>query len=307
MKVRISILVVALCMLAACQSQVNYDFPNNYKQAIVMNSLITPDEPISVTLSLTMPISSDSYDHDSLGFPISLKEPTYIDDALVIVFEDGQVLDTLSYEDGIYISEKMPKAGSQYKVEASSAKYGDCSAGTYLPPMPALSDIHYRNNVSVDEEGNPISKLYLKITDNDPARNYYKIFMGVNRDEESYHGYFPVYFSQTKNTDSVLMQSGALVFDGRCLLISDEYFSGGSYNLEAYCNWIHDGSDFSVMSLSESYYEYLRTKAMQDYEGDGFVGMHDILNVIPADIYSNVENGCGIFAGYSILNDTIGR
>ena len=191
MKVRISILVVALCMLAACQSQVNYDFPNNYKQAIVMNSLITPDEPISVTLSLTMPISSDSYDHDSLGFPISLKEPTYIDDALVIVFEDGQVLDTLSYEDGIYISEKMPKAGSQYKVEASSAKYGDCSAGTYLPALPEISDIHYRNNVSVDEEGDPISKLYLKITDNDPARNYYKIFMGVNRDEESYHGYFP--------------------------------------------------------------------------------------------------------------------
>ena len=307
MKVRISILVVALCMLAACQSQVNYNFPDNYKQSIVMNSLITPDEPISVTLSLTMPIASSSYEHDSFGIPSSLKDPTYIDDALVIVFEDGQVLDTLSFEDGIYISEKTPKVGSQYKIEASSAKYGDCSASTYLPALPGISDIHYRNNVSVDEEGIPISQLYLKITDNDPARNYYKIFMGVNRDEESYHGYFPVYFSRTKNNDSVLMQSGTLVFDGTYLLISDEYFSGGTYNLEAYCNWIHDGSDFSVMSISESYYGYLRTKAMQYYESDGFVGMHDILNVIPADIYSNVENGCGIFAGYSILNDTIGR
>ncbi|MBO7133259.1 MAG: DUF4249 family protein, partial [Bacteroidales bacterium] len=63
MKIRISILVVALCMLAACQSKVNYDFPNNYKQAIVMNSLITPDEPISVTLTLTMPIAPSSYNH----------------------------------------------------------------------------------------------------------------------------------------------------------------------------------------------------------------------------------------------------
>ncbi|MBQ3833680.1 MAG: hypothetical protein II935_09665 [Bacteroidales bacterium] len=48
MKVKISILVVALCMLASCQSKVNYDFPNNYKQAIVMNSVLTPDEPITL-------------------------------------------------------------------------------------------------------------------------------------------------------------------------------------------------------------------------------------------------------------------
>jgi len=307
MKVRISILVVALCLLAACQSKVNYDFPNNYKQAIVMNSLITPDEPISVTLTLTMPIAPSSYNHDSLGIPISLTEPTYIDDALVIVFEDGQVLDTLSFEDGIYISEKTPKVGSQYKIEASSAKYGDCSASTYLPALPGISDIRYRNNVSVDDEGEPISKLYLKITDNDPARNYYKISMGVNRDEESYHGYYTVWFSKTKNTDSILMQSGSLLFTGAFLLISDEYFSGGSYNLEAYCGYIHKNTDLVITSLSQSYYEYLRTKAMQDYEGDGFVGTQDILNVIPADIYSNVENGYGIFAGYSMMNDTIGR
>ena len=77
--------------------------------------------------------------------------------------------------------------------------------------------------------------------------------------------------------------------------------------MEAYCGYIHKNTDLVITSLSQSYYEYLRTKAMQDYEGDGFVGTQDILNVIPADIYSNVENGYGIFAGYSMLNDTIGR
>ncbi len=304
MKVKISILVVALCMLASCQSKVNYDFPNNYKQAIVMNSVLTPDEPISVTLSLTMNISN-AYDHDIYG--ATLKEPTYIDDALVVVFEDGQLLDTLSFVDNIYISEKTPKVGSQYKIEASSSKYGNCSASTNIPALPEISEIHYRNNVSVDDEGEPISKLYLKITDNDTDRNYYKIFMSVNRDEESYYGYRPVYFSQTQNADSVLMQSGSLVFDGSCLLISDEYFSGGNYNLEAFCRHIHSNTAIVVMSISESYYEYLRSKAMQDYDysTDGFVSAQNVLNVIPANIYSNIENGYGIFAGYSIMNDTL--
>lgn len=304
MKVRISILIVALCMLAACQSKVNYKFPDNYKQAIVMNSVLTPDEPISVTLSLTMDIAN-AYDHDMYG--ATLKEPTYIDDAFVVVFEDGQVLDTLSFEDGVYISEKVPQIGSQYKIEASSAKYGDCSASTYIPALPEISDIHYRNKVSVDDEGEPISKLYMKITDNDPARNYYKIFMGVELDEESYHGYYNVYFSQTQNTDSVLMQSGSLVFDGSCLLISDEYFSGGSYNLEAFCRHIRSNTEICIMSISESYYEYLRSKAMQDYDysTDGFISAYNVLNVIPANIYSNIENGYGIFAGYSIMNDTL--
>jgi hypothetical protein len=54
----------------------------------------------------------------------------------------------------------------------------------------------------------------------------------------------------------------------------------------------------SLMSLSEDYFKYkLSLEKYQETAGDPFAQ--------PVQVYSNVENGFGIFGGYSVYRDSL--
>ena len=78
MKIRIYILVFLLTFFSSCNREIDFDFPD-VEPAIVINSIITPESPISVSISAVMPIAEDSYtvvyDTDEIGTIYSLHVP----------------------------------------------------------------------------------------------------------------------------------------------------------------------------------------------------------------------------------------
>ncbi len=281
----------SVTMFNSCQEKVPFDFPNS-PQKVVLNSILSPETLISAQLSLTMKVSHD--------------EPTFVNDALVTIYENDILLDTLVCTgDGVYVSEHYPKAGCKYRIVAECGDYGICYAETNISRLPEITNLRYENAVSIDNEGTPIAKLCFTIKDTDSARNFYKVSMGFAEHQSGYEDYRTIYFLTTQNSDSVLTQSGCMVLDGGYLLFTDDYFENGSYNIEAFCRNYYVDPDFKISAISESYYEYIRSNTKQKFSDDGFFGEMNTLTVIPTNIFSNVENGYGIFAGYTSMIDII--
>lgn len=319
MKVRIAILLVMLAMLLGCNREIDFDFPD-VEPAIVVNSIITPESPICVNISAVMPIAEDSYtvvyDTVAIGTIHSqhVPKPKYcIEDASVLIYEDGVLLCSLEYtEDGYYVSDRYPKVGSTYTIVVNAPGYKECKATTTLYNMPVLSNMSFRDTVSVDQEGFPLSKLSFTITDNNPNHNFYEMSCRAVSDKYD----IDIYFNKSRNTDKALAQSECLLFDNSVLLFTDKYFSNGSYNLDVIYNYSPYVAmpkydlEITVKTISESYYEYRRSRIMQEYQEEGLfenLANGETLSSIPVDIYSNIENGYGIFASYSTMTDTIMR
>ncbi len=319
MKIRISILVFLLALLSSCNREIHFDFPD-VEPAIVINSIITPESSISVSISAVMPIAEESYtvvnDTDATGniHFLHVPKPKYcIEDATVLIYEDGELFCSLEYDgEGYYISDKYPKVGSTYTIVVNAPGYKECKATTTLYNMPVLSNRSFRDTVSVDQEGFPLSKLSFTITDNNPNHNFYEMSCRAVSDKYD----VDIYFNKSRNTDKALAQSECLLFDNSVLLFTDKYFSNGSYNLDVIYNYSPYVAmpkydlEITVKTISESYYEYRRSRIMQEYQEEGLfenLANGETLSSIPVDIYSNIENGFGIFASYSTMTDTIMR
>ena len=131
MKLRIYLsIIILLTLFSSCDREINFDFPD-VEPAIVVNSIITPESPISVSVSAVMPIAPDSYnvvnDTDEYGTIHSqhVPKPKYcIEDASVLIYEDGVLLCSLEYDgEGYYVSDRYPKVGSTYTLVVNAPGY----------------------------------------------------------------------------------------------------------------------------------------------------------------------------------------
>lgn len=322
MKLRIYLSIIIIVLLSSCNREIDFDFPE-VEPAIVINSIIIPESPIRVSVSAVMPIAPDSYnvvnDTDEYGTIHSqhVPKPKYcIEDASVLIYEDGVLLCSLEYDgEGYYVSDRYPKVGSTYTLVVNAPGYKECKATTTLYNLPVLSNLSFRDTVSVDEEGYPLSKLSFTITDNDPNRNFYEISCRAVSDKYDVE-YEWIYFNKSRNADKVLAQSECLPFNQRALLFTDDYFSNGDYSLDviysylSYVPMVKYDLEITVKSISQSYYEYRRSRMMQAYQEEGlfeWLANRESLSATPVEIYSNIENGYGVFASYSTMTDTIMR
>jgi hypothetical protein len=80
------------------------------------------------------------------------------------------------------------------------------------------------------------------------------------------------------------------------LLFRDDFFEGKDYQFRFYPGYLYGQNTESLqvvlLSISKEYYNYFLTKKVQDYGGQDPFSQ-------PAQVFSNIENGVGIFAGFS--------
>ena len=84
-------------------------------------------------------------------------------------------------------------------------------------------------------------------------------------------------------------------FRGRAPYFKDTLFDGRSHEIELSCRFIEpEGRPFflQVLYISETFYDHLQSARLHDYTRDNPFAE-------PLNVYGNVENGYGIFAGYS--------
>jgi hypothetical protein len=294
------LLVFFVLLLFSCKKEVEIPMPQSKKLPIV-NSLFCAGGTICVSI------------YESVANLDGV--PKIIDDAIVLLYEDDNPADTLVYvENGLYVSDIIAKIGSIYKVEAFCNGHKTCYACDTVPELPVLTGVVFCDSALIDRYGYYISKADLSIKSIGIQTRYYEVKM--------YSRYFDyggieeignMSFSQINNTDPVLLETESTLLEYSLLLFSDKLFLKESYNLpvyyyDLYNQWSDYYSDYdlivSMRAVSSNYYKYKCSEIIQNFDGNGLFTSGNNLSAMPVSVYSNVENGFGIFAAYSVITDT---
>ncbi|MDD2323804.1 MAG: DUF4249 family protein [Bacteroidales bacterium] len=287
----IFILLISI-LFSSCQSEVKTDYVP-FCPKPVLNSFIVAGSPISAHISL------------AVGFEENL--PISYDSAIVSLFIDDIFTCNMTLKaDGVYETEIIANENTKYTITADLLGFERVSGSTHIPAITEIYDFQHINVAGIDNEGYSYPGIKFTFKNDLSQRNYYdsRIYM---RESELISFINPVYIS-----DSVLLNEGTplTIFSDKIIQNIPEYRMQLNYTtgITGYNNFIGSHTElfpfiFEFRSLSEEFYNY--TKQLYLYETGRFPEF-GIGSNITYPMYSNVENGYGIVAGYSFcITDTI--
>jgi hypothetical protein len=276
-------------ILAACELVVDVDVPMESQQ-MTLNSFFTPDSVWSAKITLNRHILDDG----------SFKP---VDDAFVVVHNEGQPVDTLiSRGNGFYASDNgKPVIGASYEITATSPKWGTVSATSQVPVQTPIATMEFE---VIDDAVNQGTKLQCILTFDDKSgeRNFYMVSMVV---ETMYHDRNTGREFKYRQHIGLRSKDPSMNDETRWsqegILFNDILIEGRKTTLTLDAEGWYGTNDpnrkvkyfFYLRTLSEHFYNYKTTMILQNNaEGDPFAQ--------PVLVYNNVRDGFGIFAGYSV-------
>jgi hypothetical protein len=279
-----------LFLLTSCSKEVVIDLPD-HEGKLVINSLFSPDTLLYVHISQSR-VTTDTF--------------FLLQNTPVVVLKYTDETDTLqSIGNGYYVLRNhIPQVQTRYNIDVFSMEYGKATASDKIPEEALFEAINYVHKAGIDEEGYSFSSITIRFNDSPIEDNYYELMLmkefAVSKKKSKKLGLW--------SNDAVIKNEGYVneVYDN--LIFSDELINGKSHTLAF--NFYHclDESNIAsryfihFRSVSENYFFY-KKKLMLHFEnqfGDIWDGTGN-----PVNLYSNVENGYGIFAGYSEDMDTV--
>ncbi len=293
---KISIIILAIIALLSCKTLVTDDFPD-FESFPTVNSILVVGEPLSVQVSLTGGIDS---------LPLST-----VNNAEIELYIDGIFAEQLKNSgDGTYISTSTVEAGKEYKCKAIIPNYDTIVCSQTLPEASQLLNVEHISIAGRDEEG--ISYPAIKVTFKNSVleRKYFEIKITC------YANYRPwgsdiVQVEEVSTrlqsiVDPVLLNEGLPI-----ALFSNEMIRDSTYTMTInYTNGESGGPKIKyrrpfVVQLRSVTYDYYRyQKQYYLYAVGKNADFMETATATP--LYSNIENGYGIFAGYSVFaTDTI--
>lgn len=270
---------------------------------MVINSLFYPGQDLEVHISRTCHIQHTECSN------------TFIDNAEVLLLDKaGSILTTLEHQaSGIYrTADFKVNHNTEYQIEVNSNSQdlsGVTSKGS--TPKEVKSTLLGVEEVKID--GNVMWGFDIEIEDDPTEENYYliegsfELSVGEHNDGvEEINGYIePHFMHRTDDPNAENKIIGAGVFDIvtpplRYVFLPDRNFNGEKYQIrvgvnDRYLYW--DGNqkviaNLAVKSVSKEMYEYIKS-----------LTKHSLLSGNPFSepqlVFTNIENGLGIFAGYS--------
>ncbi len=207
-----------------------------------------------------------------------------------------------------YVStETTFKEGRSYRIEASLSGFDDIQAESSIPPHSTIRNMRSYDLV-IDKDSKPGLSIYsykinVKINDPQEAGNYYhlivyqEIFKKEGQSDGTVtnkHFFQPLAFDISSNSNDIVS------YLNQGILIKDNPFNNSGYNFEMEEITLNPITDhlgltyFALRTVSEEYYLFHSSFARQ-YNAD----ITGNLFSEPVFIFENVNNGYGIFAGYS--------
>lgn len=284
MKKYISILSTVL--FTACELVVDVDIPIEKRQ-LVLNSFFTPDSVWKAKLSLSRHI---------------LDEAPYqsVEDAEIMVYDGETHVATLLHDSlGYYRSDSgRPQQGKSYSIRVNAPGYTtvESSSSCPLPIQAEFSELES----TVDEFDQPAHSFTITFNDS-PGMDFYQVtVIGEYRytNPQTGQGYINRYYPMVWSDDPGI--DAEEIYNSEGFFFPDVLFNGKQFsvNVKMSQNYWGGGSQAKLKyfvyfrSVSEDYYKYKVTSVLQDYtSGDPFAQ--------PVKVYNNIQNGFGIFAGYS--------
>lgn len=270
-----------LSILFSCVQDVNLEY--NHESKLCLNCVLNPDSIITATLTL-------SHALDNSGkFEV-------INNAAITINEEGVVIGTLKLKsDGKYLLNQRPVFGKTYSIVAEAPGFEKIAATTTVPEKPMIN--YSKDTTKILENVNwPVMDLNVQIFDK-PGEDYYWVYKtwivnGVkygggsnefiapyiddfNRfiDSDSKYGFR--HFMQIRMTDEG--------FDGKVLTFTiQDIIAGGNSNQY-------------FLNADEHYDKYIKTTLIKRMSENDDLPFYE-----PVQIYSNIENGYGIFGSCAI-------
>jgi len=301
MKKTSNIIIILVLFLVACEKEVK--IPIEYTTPkLVINALFNTDSLWDVE------ISASRYIYDTNPIPL-------IDDAVVIILDsEGNNFELTNQGEGIYTSStEKPQTGKTYSIEVNHDNYENARSTNKLPGEIIIDNIEWHEEVYVS--GDLFRKINVTFQDSQ-EKDYYLIRMSGAFWEEiidpltglSDSGLVihPIYFfSQNAAVEEINSHSSQ-----SSISFIDELFNGDQYTIDLLLYEFYFNNQpgwevglesiyISLSKISEEYYLY--QKSYQKYQNSS----GNTLFSQPTQVYTNIENGLGIFAGYSNSVDTI--
>ncbi len=309
----------SIFLLPSCYKQIEIEFPQSETSA-VLNCLFTNDSIFNVKINKTSDFN------DSISYPVT--------GAVCKLYTDNQLVEALKSvdKDGFYstTSGYTAKYNTIYKIEISSSNLPTITAIDKLPNPPQILNISKQDSVMLDEEGSYLNQLNITINDPVDVLNFYELTcfayykydysevwwldsIGLQEVDTSYQKTLLTPQSQ----DVVIKNEGLLDYAPTTLPFSDALFNGQVYNLNfnyliptysiVYNDYtINTITNYklivSIRSISENYFKY--KKKFIIHQANQYSDFWDGI-AEPVQMFTNVENGYGVFAGYSTFVDTI--
>lgn len=281
----------------SCEKVIPFEGDVNIPK-LVINSIFQSDSTFKVHVSSSRSVI------DTASFQ-------NIEDAVVTIKDDnGSIIETLNYvENGFYIGQTFPQENQTYSLQVTHPNYTNITSSDSLPSPITINSID--TSTTVDPINGDRLQITLNFNDPESSQNYYLIetysvneyLLIKNSDTTEYE------LDTTKQfmvlTDEVFQNGGSPFREQG--LFNDLLFNGQNKALELeipYDNWsgTEDGYEWSYTTLSvrvylhnisKSYYYYRTSLELyQGASGNPFAQ--------PVQVYSNIENGFGVFAGSQI-------
>lgn len=285
--------IFLLFLISACTKEVNLN-DIDVEQYIVVNSLFTSNEYLTVNICKT-------------GANLSNPEITAITDARVILWNNNEIIEELTHDSVGYYSTKTHKLeeAKEYTITVDVEGFKQVKATDMIPEkVPVLGHNVELNNYIVDYQ----TFSTLEYIFNDPANieNFYIFNINVR---------------ELSNNDTNIYST--VIRSDDDFIFYDEN-NVPSFGLDSYFYLLFDDKNISSQTtkITVNYFEInqtLSTKILKFHNVSKNMYLYyksaNILGVITDEpifnqtnyyfnLYSNVQNGIGIFAGYNTSVDT---
>ena len=281
---------ILLFTLLSCSKdiEVNYQVTEH---KLVLDCVLSSNVPVKVYLS------TNTFMMDAAS--------AFINDAQVLLYENKLLVDTLiNKENGHYLSKIVPIAGKEYHITAKAKGLEEVSASETLPKGGFdVLNVEFKESVTVVEDVR-FDLLSLDIVDSNPDENYYELavfqkpsdlFPDLHPNKNKNPEYIDVFYV---SNSIVSMRSWDLPYP-KTILFTDKMFNQGKAHFDVF---VHNNALPVIMKLrqvSKQYYDFKRILYL--HQGNQLSERETIEEFFkgePIDMYSNIKNGYGVFAGY---------
>jgi hypothetical protein len=286
-----SLLLFSLLTLYSCRELVQDEFPD-FTPVPTVNSVLVAGEPVIIQVSIAGKLDTNKIE--------------LVNDAVVLLFVDGQYMETLTNSDeGVYVSSIVAEPNIKYHCEVNIHGFPTVTCADSIPEAAVISNIIHINKAGKNEEGLTYPAIKFTFTNNPTVKQYYEVVIKLIS-----HGSERL-ASLERITDPVLLSEGLPI-----ALFNNSLISGSSYTMTI--NYTGGGYSsingqapqvdlypliIELRSVSSDYYKFVKQKFL--YE-QGRYPEFLAASITAFPLYSNVTGGYGIFSGYSaIQSDTI--
>lgn len=300
---------ILIAGLTACEKPVTIEVPQKDPK-LVIKGLLAKDETVVVTVGRSRGIL------DPVSYQNSLVEQYTVKNAVPVIYENGVAIDTLVYNAQDYNyrprNNSRIRAGFLYTIRVTAQGFTLAEASSLLPSQSVIAEVRRVRNARTNTDGEMMDDVTIKFDDPAGEKNFY-LAQVWSANGTMFGNRIYCVSSTDKDLEAIGEDADPLAtdncFDGTALLMKDVNFNGAQKQLKLSVRSF-ELQDFND-NMGRTHRPYIRLfritedefKYVKSYNNYTTAGDNPFAE--PANVFSNVKNGYGIFAVSTVAVDTL--